>query len=100
MHGTAILGAELPAECEAILRRFEEAWQGPAPPALDGFQPTGGPTPTRLLFELIHVDLDFRLRRGEPARVEDYLERHPVLDRDRAAFLDLVVAEYALRRRW
>ena len=100
MHGTTILGDGLPAEYEAILRRFEVAWQGPRPPDLDDFLPAGGTIPTRLLVELIHIDLDFQLRKGEPARVEHYLEHYPFLERDRAALLELIVAEYSLRRQW
>src|SRR5262245_44077260 len=100
MHGTTILGSELPAECEAILRRFERAWQGPAPPDLDAFLSTAPPISARLVLELVHIDLDFRLRRGETVRIEDYLRRHPDLERDQSAILDLIVAEFHLRCCW
>src|SRR5262245_56349187 len=100
MHGATILGCGLSAECERIVRRFEEAWGGPEVPELDSFLLTVGPASPRLLVELVHVDLDFRLRRGEPARVEDYLHRHPLLERDWVALLERIVAEYALRRHW
>ena len=43
MHGATILGCGLPAECERIVRRFEEAWRGPEAPELDNFLPTVGP---------------------------------------------------------
>jgi serine/threonine-protein kinase len=62
--------------------------------------PQPRPGNIRLLAELIHIDLDFRLRRGEAARVEDYLERYPELGRYRAVLLGLIAAEYSLRRCW
>jgi hypothetical protein len=100
MHGATILGSDLPAECERIVRRFEEAWGGPEVPELDSFLPTVGPASPQLLLELVHVDLDFRLRRGELARIENYLGRLPLLGLDRAALVDLIVAEYTLRGCW
>src|SRR5262245_29273240 len=91
---------EVRTECRVVLQRFEEAWRGPARPDLCDFLPAPAPGDTRLLFELVHIDLDFRLRHGEPARVEDYLRRFPELEQDRAALVDLIAAEYALRRCW
>ena len=63
-----------------MIRRFEDAWQGPARPEILAYLPTGAGR-TRLLTELVHVDLEYRLRAGEPARVEEYLARYPELDR-------------------
>src|SRR5262249_19178280 len=37
---------------------------------------------------------------GEAARIEHYLERHPEVGEDRAALLELIVAEHELRRHW
>ena len=48
---------------------------------------------------MVHVDLEYRLRAGEPARVEEYLARYPELTDDRAVVLDLIAAELGLRRR-
>ena len=44
--------------------------------------------------ELVHVDLEFRLKAGEAARVESYLDRYPHLTQDSATVLDLLEAEY------
>jgi serine/threonine protein kinase len=52
-----------------------------------------------VLVELVHADLECRLRAGEPARVEDYLQRYSDLNDDLATILDLIVAEHARRRR-
>ena len=86
------------SECESVIRGFEDAWHDDRRPDLGSYLPTDGPHRTQLLVELVHVELELRLRRGEPARVEDYLERFPELG-DRGLTLDVVRAEYALRAR-
>ncbi|HVK18730.1 MAG TPA: protein kinase [Fimbriiglobus sp.] len=100
MSDSVFLADEIPAQCEEIIRRFEEAWRGPSRPAIESFLPTPWPGHTRLLVELVHIELDFRLRNGESALVEHYLERFPLLERDRDALLSLIAAEYTLRHRW
>ena len=100
MHKSASLTGELSTECEAILRRFEEAWQEEVGPDIDRYLPTPRMDDVRLLFELAHIDLDLRIRRGEPARVEHYLERFPLLKQERTALLELIAAEYTLRGYW
>jgi len=84
--------------CEAVVRRFEQAWRGPDRPDPAAFAPPDGPDRVPILNELVHVDLELRLRRGEDARVETYLERFPELAR-RELLLDLVAAEYQHRSR-
>jgi predicted ATPase len=80
------------------VERFAHAWrQGPRP-ALDDFLPAG-PSHHRLLIELAHLDLGLRLEAGEAARAEEYLDRYPELVLDRGAALELIAAEYELRRR-
>src|SRR4051794_21623912 len=83
---------------EDVIRSFKDAWQGPARPEIHAYLPAGDGH-TRLLTELVHVDLEYRLRAGEPARVEEYLARNPVLSDDRAVVLDLIFAEREFRRR-
>src|SRR5262249_50028523 len=79
------------------VKRFEEAWhQGPRP-VIDDFLPTGDPLRGRVLIELVHIDLELRLKAGEPIRVEEYLARHPELASDRAVPVELIVAEHELR---
>src|SRR3954470_10772184 len=84
-------------EFEDVIRRFEDAWQGRAQPEIVTYLPAGAGR-ARLLPELVHVDLEFRLRAGEAARVEDYLTRYPELGDDRGASLSLIAAEFELRR--
>src|SRR4051794_33362531 len=82
---------------EDVIQRFEDAWRGPSRPDILEFLPIGEGR-SRLLAELIHVDLEYRLRAGEPARVEDYLARYPELAADRTVQIELIVAEHEIRR--
>ncbi len=84
---------------ERVLQAFEEAWQQGHRPAPEDYLPAGEAAPPALLAELAHLDLEYRLKAGEPARVEAYLERFPQLGQDRRLTLGLIRAEYALRRR-
>ncbi|HVK13791.1 MAG TPA: serine/threonine-protein kinase, partial [Gemmataceae bacterium] len=85
---------------EAVVRRFESAWRQPGRPDILHFLPPPPADRTDVLVELVHVDLDLRLRTGEAARVEEYLARFPDLARDRAAVVGLIAAEYTLRHQW
>jgi hypothetical protein len=67
---------------ERALRRFEEVWQQGGRPALAEYLPAGGPERRAALAELAHIDLEWRLKAGEPARAEDYLGRYPELEQD------------------
>jgi adenylate cyclase len=81
------------------VRRFETAWrQGPRP-AIDDYLSTGEPLRSRELIELVHIDLELRLKAGEAARVEEYLVRYPELAGVRAVTIELIAAEHELRRR-
>src|SRR4051812_20067272 len=87
----------LPTTLSAVVERFEDAWQEvPPEPDLDAFLPPGE-LRNRALLELVHVDLEYRLKSGQEARVEDYLGRYRELAEDTAVVLELIAAEYALR---
>jgi hypothetical protein len=95
--------AELPTavwhRVDRALESFEAAWRKGARPALGDY--LEGVTEERLvlLVELVHAELELRLTAGEPARVEDYLERFPELRGDAAVVLGLIETEWGLRRR-
>ena len=82
------------------MARFEEAWGRGERPDIAGLLaaagPDGGPA---LLVELVHTDLEYRLKAGENGRAEDYLRRFPALAADAEAVVQLAAAEYELRRR-
>jgi predicted ATPase len=81
------------------VHRFEDSWRQGARPAIDDYLPADDGRRHRLLVELVHIELELRLKAGEAPRVEEYLARYPQLAGDRAAALGLVVVEYELRRR-
>src|SRR5262245_41701297 len=84
-------------EREAILDRFEHAWRQEQRPTVEDYLPAGGGPD--LLAELIQTDLEYRLKAGEPARVEQYLARFPELSGDPGTLLELIAAEFELRQR-
>lgn len=70
------------SEVEAAIERFEEAWQSGEPLPLEKFLLDLGLTSSVLLRELVAIDLERCLKRGEPVRVEDYLQQFPVIQAD------------------
>src|SRR5262245_64186208 len=83
--------------CEKIIKSFEEAWRRGESPTIEGFLNVDGPERHALLVELVHVDLEIRLRSNEAALVETYLKAFPDLARDRHSLLELIAAEFELR---
>src|SRR5438046_1730232 len=77
---------------ERCVADFERAWEQGPRPNIDDF--LGGETRGRqvLLSELVLSDLEYRLRAGEPARVEEYLGRYPDLAADGKQVVELLVA--------
>ena len=67
------------ADSEDRLEQFERGWHEGRRPAIDDFLPQGGGADPLLLVELVHADLECRLKAGLPARVEEYLARYPRL---------------------
>jgi len=90
----------LSPQAKDLLARFDNMWHQKQRPALDDFL-AGVPEGERLavLIELVHSDLEFRLKAGELARVEDYLARYPHLAGQPAMVADLLAAEFHLRSR-
>jgi tetratricopeptide (TPR) repeat protein/serine/threonine protein kinase len=84
---------------EELLDRFEAAWQSGSPPHIEDFLAGSGPDHGAALWELVHTDLEFRLRAGQPARVEDYLQRFPELADAPENLIELLLAEYRHRCR-
>jgi hypothetical protein len=74
-----VSGSPREADLESLICRFEELWLQGKKPSLDALLPTAGEQRDRLLLELVHAELELRLKAGEAARVEEYLERFPEL---------------------
>jgi serine/threonine protein kinase/sugar lactone lactonase YvrE len=79
--------------------RFEDAWQRGQRPAIGDYLPADGPKRRVALRELVHVDLERRFKAGELVRVETYLVCYPELVDEAVVVVDLLAAEYELRRR-
>ena len=90
---------DLSTGLQLLADRFEDAWQSGQRPQIDEYLPPEGPDRRTLLVELVHVDLERRLKAGEAVRVEQYLERYSELAVDQALVLNLLASEFALRRR-
>ncbi len=83
---------------EQVLRAFEDAWQRGERPDLDAYLPSAAAERGAALVELVHTDLEYRLRAGEQAAVEHYWQRYPELRDDHEAAVDLIITEYECRR--
>jgi serine/threonine protein kinase len=84
---------------ERVVARFEDAWQHGLQPAIDDYLPGDASDAQAILIELVHTDLEFRIKAGEEVRIERYFERYPSLRKDSPVAHDLIAAEYVLRRR-
>ena len=81
---------------ERVIKEFEDAWRTGREPTIADFLPAPDTERQPLLVELVHVDIECRLRVGKTARIEAYLERYPELARDTDAVIELIAAEYHL----
>jgi serine/threonine protein kinase/WD40 repeat protein len=101
-QGSGNLGIEHLSGQEALLARFERAWQSGPPPRLEEFLPSAGAGRCQLLEELVAIDLEYRWSTkasgSRPWTLEDYVARFPELGPQLT--LDLIVEEYQVRRRW
>src|SRR5262249_23276669 len=98
-ENAAELSSEGAAQIELCLRRFEKAWQRGLRPTIEEYLPSEETERSAVLIELVHIDLEYRLKGDELARVEAYLDRYPELAHDRQTALGLIAAEYELRQR-
>jgi tetratricopeptide (TPR) repeat protein len=84
---------------ERIVAAFEDRWEAGPRPEIDDHLPADGAARRAVLVELVHVDLERRLKAGDTARVEDYLRRYPELDGERDLVVGLIAAEHEFRGR-
>lgn len=86
-------------EREAVLDRFETAWQKADDVRIEEFLPPPGSPRTELLHELIKIDLEYRWRHGQRPRIDDYTRRFPELGDAGSVPLELIREEIRNRRR-
>jgi uncharacterized protein (TIGR03067 family) len=84
---------------DRVVMAFEQAWRSGKPPAIDDYLHHAGEERPALLRELVLVDLERRLKAGETARVEAYLQRFEALAAEPPCMLDLIALEYEQRCR-
>src|SRR5436190_6130773 len=83
---------------DALVDAFESEWRTTSRPDIGAYLARAAePMRWSLLRELVALDLEYRLRAGEAARVEECLHRFPELTAEAAA-LDLIVLEYRVRQ--
>jgi serine/threonine protein kinase len=83
---------------EATVTAFERAWKtGLSPQIAEYLLPE--PDRQTVLLELIHIDLEYRLKSDLPARVEDYLAQFPELATGSSIRLSLIATEFRFRKR-
>ena len=84
---------------DLAIHRFDAAWQRGEQPKIEDYLESRSCNSPALLIELVHVDLERRVKAGEARRVESYLDRFPQLSTQTSTAVELLVAEFELRRR-
>jgi hypothetical protein len=88
------------AQClDRCVEQFERAWHRGERPALEAYLPASGAVRRAVLTELVHAEIELRLKAGESVHVEAYLERFPELPHDDAVVRSLLAAA-AGSHRW
>lgn len=89
-----------PDKWEDRIRSFERAWLAGKIPDLANYLPEDITARSAILPQLVLADLEFRLKRREPARVETYLQRFPELHDDLKGLREFLATEFRIRRRF
>jgi tetratricopeptide (TPR) repeat protein/tRNA A-37 threonylcarbamoyl transferase component Bud32 len=84
---------------EEAVQRFEDAWLRGDDPNIDAYLTGEGQTRRALLIELVHTELEYRLKAGQSARVEAYIDQYPELGSHPTILLGLLAAECEFRWR-
>src|SRR5262249_56598673 len=94
-----LLGSRAWSACEVLIKEFEEAWLRNEAPGIREYLRANDPERQALLVELVHVDLEYRLKSGEAVQIEDYLRSFPELAGHLKTVHGLIAAEFELRQR-
>ena len=84
---------------QGIVREFRRALDRGERPALEAYLPEHGTQRKDALIELVHEEMEFRIKAGESSVLGSYLQRFPEIVDDPRALSDLVIAELDLQRR-
>lgn len=98
----AVLAVRAPASpdepLDSLCGRFEAALRAGTASSLEQWLPGEEGPRSAALVELVRLDLEYRLRRGDSAKVEDYLSRFPELHANPVGLLRVLNMEWKLRR--
>jgi tetratricopeptide (TPR) repeat protein len=86
-------------QVQNVVRTFRRALRRGERPLIEDFAPSDGPERGPVLVELIHEELEFRMKSGELPTLAEYLARFPEIADEPRTLSDLFVAESQLRRR-
>ena len=87
------------SHCEDLIKTFENAWRDGKAPRIADYLWSEGEIRAALLVELVHIDLEFRLKAGKTVRLESYLSSFPELAGDERVLADLQGAARELSER-
>jgi eukaryotic-like serine/threonine-protein kinase len=71
------LSPEQRCELEDRVEAFEQSWLRGDRPAIAAHLGTDGPVHRPLLIELVHIEMELRLKAGEPVELDSYLRDYP-----------------------
>jgi tRNA A-37 threonylcarbamoyl transferase component Bud32/tetratricopeptide (TPR) repeat protein len=87
-------------QVRSAVRKFESAWQerseGDEPKVKDFLDSDQPDTRLAMLAEMIHADVEFRLKRGEDVRLEPYLDEFPEIRANPGRLHDLLEGSFRL----
>src|SRR5215831_1866899 len=79
------------------VRQYLEQWRRGATPSWTQFLDEAGNLTPQQVVAVLRTDQRERWQRGQPLRVEDYLQARPTLKAEPEAVLDLIYNEFVLR---
>ena len=86
-------------QIDALADDFEVECRAGRPPKIEGYlQRVGVNDRSSLLTDLVKLDLEYRLRAGEPKRVEQFLSQHQSLSDRAETIVELIALEYRVRQ--
>jgi WD40 repeat protein/serine/threonine protein kinase len=92
--------SEIWTHWELVIERFEDAWQrGESPSIEEHAQSSVGDLGLELVRELAHIDLEYRFKRHESARVDSYFATFPQLLSHFETASELIRTEFRFRKR-
>jgi serine/threonine-protein kinase len=84
---------------EPVLRDFEDAWKAGASPRIADYLVRLPEARLPLLVELVHLDLELRIKAGDTVCAQEYLDRFPEVAADPQLAGEVLAAEHGLTPR-